>query len=111
MKRFSFKHQFMSSLALTALVVSSPAYAAGAGGGGGLQFWNSPLTVLKQSLTGEVPFAIGTIAFAVAFLTLVWAHDLGNIAKISCYICMAVGGAMAAPTAMAQLQIAGAMIG
>lgn len=92
-----------------ALLLPEVAHAATAGGGG-LTFWENPLGMIQSSLTGRVPFLVGSVAFAIGFLGIVWSHDFGHLAKVACFLAMAVGGAMAAPSALAQLNITGATV-
>ncbi len=65
------------------------AWAAGAGGGGGLP-WEAPLAMVAASLTGPVALAISLIALMVAGGTLVFGGELSEFARRSCVAVLAI---------------------
>lgn len=72
--------------------------------------WDQGLTVLKNEMTGPVPFSVGVIGFAVGSMMLIHGNDLGRFAQTLIYILMVASLCCAAPTALAALGVAGAMV-
>ena len=74
--------------AVSAVFGSSPAWAAGAGGGG--LPWEAPLAMVAASLTGPVALAVSLIALMVAGGTLVFGGELSEFARRSCVAVLAI---------------------
>ena len=74
--------------AVIALFGTSPAWAAGAAGGG--LPWEAPLAMVATSLTGPVALAVSLIALMVAGGTLVFGGELSEFARRACVAVLAI---------------------
>ena len=64
------------ALLLLALLVPDVAHAASAGGGG--LPWDTPLTTLKDDLTGPVAFAVALIAMVACGAALIFGGEINE---------------------------------
>lgn len=76
MTRNKFKYLIMGFITL---VLLSPEAMAAAGGGG--LPWEAPLTMIVNSITGPVAFAISVIAIVAAGAMLVFGGEIGQFLK------------------------------
>jgi type IV secretory pathway VirB2 component (pilin) len=96
-------------IALAAIIVPDVAHAAGAGGGGALP-WDTPLTNLRNDLTGPVAFTLSLLAFVVAGVALVFGGELHHFIR-SIVIAVMVASLLAGiVNVAAALGIAGATV-
>jgi type IV secretion system protein TrbC len=64
---------------LLALVVPDIAHAAGAGGGA--MPWDTPLTTLRDDLTGPLAFTLSLLAFVVAGVALIFGGEMSHFVR------------------------------
>jgi len=89
--------------------ISPDAYAAAAGGAGGLP-WEGPLQRIGDSLAGPVAFAMSLAGVAVTGLMLVFGGEIGVFASRSAYMVLAVSLLVFARNILTTLFAAGALI-
>lgn len=83
--------------ALLALAMSSPAFAATTGGGGGAMPWESPLNAVMDSITGPTARIIAILIIVATGLTLAFG-DVGQGFKKLLQILFGLAIAFAAAT-------------
>jgi type IV secretion system protein VirB2 len=66
-------------LLLMALVLPDIAHAASAGGGS--MPWDTPLTTLRDDLTGPLAFTMSLLAFVVAGVALIFGGEMGHFIR------------------------------
>jgi type IV secretory pathway VirB2 component (pilin) len=95
-------------IVLAATVIPDVAHAAGAGGGA--MPWDTPLTNLRNDLTGPVAFTLSLLAFVVAGVALVFGGELSHFIR-SIVIAVMVASLLAGiVNVAAALGIAGAVV-
>ena len=78
----------MLVLALGALAGATAASAA-TGGGGGLP-WEAPLTLIVNSMTGPVAFAVSVIALVLGISTLAFSDQLSGAGRYMVYFVLII---------------------
>ena len=68
----------IASLAVIALALAAPAYAAGSG-----MPWEGPLEQVVDSLTGPVARAAAVIAIVIAGVTIIFSEGGGGVRKLA----------------------------
>jgi type IV secretory pathway VirB2 component (pilin) len=66
-------------LLLAFLIAPDIAHAAGAGGG--TMPWDTPLTTLRNDLTGPVAFTLALLAFVVAGVALIFGGEMSHFIR------------------------------
>jgi type IV secretory pathway VirB2 component (pilin) len=73
------KTRLLTLFLLVALVLPGIAHAAGAGGGA--MPWDTPLTTLRDDLTGPLAFTLSLLAFVVAGVALIFGGEMGHFVR------------------------------
>ena len=68
----------VAGLALLALALTAPAYAAGSG-----MPWEGPLQKIVDSITGPVARAAAVIAIVIAGVTIIFSEGGGGVRKLA----------------------------
>lgn len=90
-------------------IAATAAYAANAGGGGGMP-WDAPLTALQTDLTGSTATAISLIGIVAVFGVLIFGGELNHFFRTLCYIILLVSVLVAGQNILSSLGIAGATV-
>ena len=106
MRQFS----WLILLALACLMTVPALASALPGGGGGSLPWETPLTEIKDSLTGPVATAIGMMGFVIAGATLVFGGDLSGFARTVLMLILAVSVLLGAGALLGRFSGSGALI-
>ena len=75
-----FRHLYRAALFYAAAGISAVANASATSGQGGLP-WESPLTTIRNSITGPVAFVVSAIAIVAAGATLAWGGEISGFAR------------------------------
>jgi type IV secretion system protein VirB2 len=98
----------IGSILLAVQTLAVRIYAAPAGAG---LPWEKPMTLIANSLTGPVAYAIGLIGICIAGGTLLFGHELGEVGRRACLIGLAVAVLIfAAPMLASAFGVGGAVV-
>ena len=78
--RHQVRHLLRSAMFYAAAGISSVANASSTAGQGGLP-WETPLTTIRNSITGPVAFVVSAIAIVAAGATLAWGGEISGFAR------------------------------
>ena len=97
--------------ALVGAVACSPslALAAGAGGGGTLP-WDTPLTTLRNDLTGPFAGTISLLAFVVAGVVLIFGGEVSEFIRRLIYVVLVAAMLVGVTNFASALGITGALV-
>jgi type IV secretion system protein VirB2 len=97
------------ALGLLLFIVLAPDAHATTAGGSGLP-WESPLSALRQSLTGPVAFTISVIGVLATGAMLIFGGDLNGFMRSMVFLVLVIAVIVAANNIMASLFGVGAEI-
>ena len=95
-------------LILAFLVLPGSAHAAGTGGGA--MPWDTPLTTLRNDLTGSVAFTLSLLAFFVAGVALIFGGEMSHFVRGMVMSVMVAAMLVGIVNVAAALGIAGAVV-
>ena len=94
---------------LMAALACHPTLAQAAGGGGALP-WDTPLTTLRNNLTGPFAFTISLIAFVAAGITLVFGGEVNEFIRRLIYVVLVAAMLVSVTNLASALGITGALV-
>jgi type IV secretion system protein VirB2 len=103
------RNNALRTAAVLIALVPCTAFATGTGGATALP-WEGPLNTVRDSLTGPVAIAIGTVAFFVAGGMLIFGSEIGDFAKRTIYAVLAASLMILGGTLIERLFGAGTLI-
>ena len=104
-------HFFWFSVLCLVFILSAPAYAADATGGGGAGLpWEGPLDKLKRSISGPVAFVIALLGIIACGATLIWGGEVSEFTRRIIYVVLVVCMIVFANTMLTGVLFSGAVI-
>lgn len=97
-------------VAVVGAVACHPTLAHAAAGGGGAMPWDTPLTTLRNNLTGPFAFTISLIAFVAAGITLVFGGEVNEFIRRLIYVVLVAAMLVSVTNLAAALGITGVIV-
>ena len=96
--------------AMVGAVACSPTLAHAAGAGGGALPWDTPLTTLRNDLTGPFAGTIALLAFVVAGVVLIFGGEVSEFIRRLIYVVLVAAMLVGVTNFAAALGITGALV-